>query len=56
MIFSIDWYFLEKIRTVRNKNKYQNLDISKVMWQDNELQFDLYISALKKEIERRISL
>ncbi len=49
-----DWNFLENIRTIRNKNKYQGLDISKVMWQSVELQFDLYISTLKKEIERMI--
>jgi len=49
-----DWGFLENIRTIRNKNKYQGLDISKVMWYNVELQFDLYISTLKKEIEKRI--
>ncbi|MEK6809176.1 MAG: hypothetical protein AABY40_00725 [Nanoarchaeota archaeon] len=50
----LDWSFLENIRTIRNKNKYQGLDISKLMWQNVELRFDLYISALRKEIERRI--
>lgn len=50
----LDWSFLENIRTIRNKNKYQGLDISKLMWQSVELQFDLYISTLKKEIEERI--
>jgi len=51
----LDWSFLENIRTMRNKNKYQGLDISKKMWQSAELQFDLYISTLKKEIEVRLS-
>ena len=46
-----DWEFLEKIRTVRNKNKYSGLDISKHMWKEVEMQLNLYISALKKEIE-----
>ncbi|MDP3699235.1 MAG: hypothetical protein Q8R47_06660 [Nanoarchaeota archaeon] len=50
----LDWSFLENIRTIRNKNKYQGLDISTVMWHNVELQFDLYISALKKEIERKL--
>ncbi len=49
----LDWNFLEKVRTIRNKNKYQGLDISKITWQSIELQFDLYISTLKKELERR---
>ena len=52
----LDWNFLENIRTIRNKNKYQGLDISRIMWQNVELQFDLYISALRKEIERRLHL
>lgn len=50
----LDWGFLENIRTIRNKNKYQGLDISKVMWRSVELQFDLYISTLRKEIEKRL--
>lgn len=50
----LDWGFLENIRTIRNKNKYQGLDISKVMWKNVELQFGLYISTLRKEIERRV--
>ncbi len=50
----LDWAFLENIRTVRNRNKYQGLDISKEMWESVELKFDLYISAIKKEIEDRL--
>jgi hypothetical protein len=50
----LDWNFLENIRTIRNRNKYQGLDISKIMWQSVELQFNLYISTIKKEIEKRI--
>ena len=51
----LDWEFLENIRTTRNKNKYQGLDISKEMWKSAEIQLDLYISALKKEIEERLN-
>ncbi|MEK6940137.1 MAG: hypothetical protein AABX31_05400 [Nanoarchaeota archaeon] len=47
-----DWKFLENVRTIRNKNKYQGLDISKEMWKSAEM--DLYISTLKKEIEERL--
>ena len=50
----LDWNFLENIRTIRNRNKYQGLDISKIMWQSVKLQFNLYISTIKKEIEKRI--
>ncbi|MDP3698206.1 MAG: hypothetical protein Q8R47_01325 [Nanoarchaeota archaeon] len=50
----LDWAFLENIRTVRNRNKYEGLDISKEMWKSAELKFDLYISAIKKEIENRL--
>lgn len=50
----LDWIFLERVRQARNKNKYENLDISKEMWKTVELQFDLSISALKREIESRL--
>lgn len=50
----LDWVFLEKIRQARNRNKYESLDISREMWKTVELQFDLSISVLKQEIERRI--
>ena len=49
-----DWVFLERIRQARNKNKYENLDISREMWKTVELQFDLSISALKREIESKL--
>src|SRR3989344_1762644 len=52
---ALDWNFLEKIRTTRNKNKYEGLDISKKIWELVELQFDLYISGLKKEIEGKLT-
>lgn len=50
----LDWIFLERVRQARNRNKYENLDISKKMWKTVELQFDLSISALKREIESRL--
>lgn len=51
----LDWSFLENVRTIRNKNKYQGLDISREMWKSAELQLDLYISSLKKEIEEGLN-
>ena len=50
----LDWNFLERIRTVRNENKYQGTDITKEMWMKAELQIDLYISVIKKELEEKL--
>lgn len=49
----LDWNFLESIRTVRNQNKYRGADISRDAWKMHEAGFDVYISTLKKEIEKR---
>ena len=48
----LDWNFFEIIRNMRNQNKYQGLDIKKEMWKKIKFQKDLYISTVKKEIER----
>ncbi len=50
----LDWKFLETIRTIRNQNKYEGMDITKDMWKQVELQFDLYIAASRKEVEKRL--
>lgn len=50
----LDWNFLERIRLARNRNKYEGLDVTKEMWLKVQLQFDLSISVLKKEIENRL--
>jgi len=52
--FDFDWQLLEQIRTVRNNNKYQGLDISKNMWKSIEMPLEVYIASLKKEIGRRL--
>ena len=51
-----DWDFLESLRDTRNQNKYQGSDIPEETWKKAELRIDLYISALKENIERRIGL
>lgn len=51
---AFDWGFLEKIRTIRNKSEYEGRDVSKDTWKEVELQFDLYISATRQEIEKRL--
>lgn len=50
----MDWNFLESIRTIRNQNKYRGADITREMWKRSELGIDLYISILKKELEKRL--
>lgn len=37
----LDWAFFEVIRTARNRNKYQGMDISKELWNKVSLQTDL---------------
>src|SRR3990167_9766635 len=49
-----DWPLLEQIRTTRNNNKYQGLDISRNMWKSIEMPLEVYIASLQKEIERRL--
>ncbi|MDD5649528.1 MAG: hypothetical protein PHF86_03810 [Candidatus Nanoarchaeia archaeon] len=51
----LDWTFFEAIRIMRNKNKYLGADITKEMWKKIEMQTDLYISTLNKEIEKRMN-
>jgi len=50
----LDWSFFENVRTTRNRNKYVGLDITEELWKKIEFQIDLYISTLKKEIEKRL--
>ena len=51
----LDWDFLESMRNVRNYSKYQGQDVPKETWNKIELQMNLYISALAKEIESKLS-
>ncbi|MBN1377054.1 hypothetical protein JW949_01830 [Candidatus Woesearchaeota archaeon] len=52
----LDWDFFETIRNIRNKNKYMGLNITKEKWKQISFQLNLYISTLKKEIEKRLDL
>src|SRR3989344_3614840 len=49
-----DWNFFETVRVIRNQNKYLGLDISREKWKSIELQMDLSISVLNKEIKKRL--
>lgn len=50
----LDWGFFETMRNIRNQNKYKGADITRDMWKKVEIQVDLYISTLKKEVEKRL--
>lgn len=50
-----DWDFFEKIRTKRNGSLYYGKPIEYQDWKEIELQIQLYIRSLKKEIELKIS-
>ena len=49
-----DWYFFEEIRFNRNGAHYYGKKITYEDWEKAKLKFNLYISALKKEIEKRL--
>ena len=51
---ALDWNILDNMRSARNRNKYEGLDISKEMLRSVELSFDLYISTLRREIKKKL--
>jgi hypothetical protein len=51
----LNWEFFEKIRTARNGIVYYGKPISYKDWKGVELQINLYIDAVKKVIEGKLS-
>ena len=49
-----DWNFFERIRIKRNGVNYYGEQVSHDEWKDVEPQFNLYISELKKAIEKKL--
>ena len=49
-----DWNFFERVRTVRNRNKYLGADITAEMWKGSEIEIDLFISAMAAELKKRM--
>ncbi|MBN1157408.1 hypothetical protein JXA85_07330 [Candidatus Woesearchaeota archaeon] len=49
-----DWNFFEKVRNKRNGANYYGERITFEDWKTIELQMKLYISTLRKEIDRRL--
>ena len=54
--FEFDWYFFEEIRFNRNGAHYYGKKIAYEDWEKAKLKFNLYVSALKKEIEKRLGI
>ncbi len=50
----LNWEFFEKIRTKRNGINYYGQPVTSEDWKEAELQFNLYISTLKKEIKKKL--
>ena len=49
-----DWNFFEKVRTLRNRSIYYGEPASYERWKEIKLQMIVYISTLKKAIERKL--
>jgi hypothetical protein len=51
-----NWDFFEKVRTKRNGINYYGSGISYNDWKEVEIQFNVYIEKLKKEIRKKINM
>ena len=51
----LDWNFFEKVRTKRNGANYYGEKIMYDDWKAIEVQIKIYISTLKKEVEKKLS-
>jgi len=51
----MDWYLLEKIRKIRNENKYEGKDITEEMWKKIEPKIDDYMIKINKYLEKEIN-
>lgn len=49
-----DWNFFERVRTKRNRSIYYGEPLSYENFKEVELQFDLYINSLKKNIKIKL--
>ena len=52
--FEFDWNFCENIRKKRNGANYYGEKITYENWKEDEARFNLYISILKKEINKKL--
>jgi len=49
-----NWEFFEKVRTKRNGINYYGTPVNNKNWKEVELQFNLYLNKLRKEIENKL--
>jgi CRISPR/Cas system-associated protein Cas10 (large subunit of type III CRISPR-Cas system) len=52
----LDWMFLETIRLKRNAMNYRGQLLRYDDWKELKLKFELHISAIKKEIEKKLGI
>lgn len=52
----LDWNFFEQLRTKRNGINYYGTPVLKSDWKKIELQFNLYVNLLKREINIKIKM
>jgi uncharacterized protein (UPF0332 family) len=50
----LSWEFFEKIRTKRNGINYYGEPVNEKDWKEIQLQMNIYIKSIKKEIEKKI--
>jgi hypothetical protein len=50
----LDWNFLDRIRTLRNRSIYYGRAASHDDWKSIELQLILYINVLRKKVEEQL--
>jgi hypothetical protein len=51
----ISYDFLEKIRLMRNKNKYQCLDIPEISWKEVRTEFEMTLNTLLKRVGEHLN-
>lgn len=50
----LDWNFFEKIRTTRNRNKYEGSEVAQQDWKGIAAQIKLYTSTIRRTIEAKL--
>ncbi len=51
----LDWEFFERVRVRRDRIREEAILLTERDWKEVELQFRLYVSSLKKEVELKLS-
>jgi hypothetical protein len=49
-----DWEFFDRVRFIRNKVHYEGTSVSEKDWRSIDVQLKLYISTLRKEVEKKL--